>query len=446
MNGYIDLDGTGDRAPTVAEMNDVRSAMSASGIALSSELNVPRRSTTVMSSPPTITYSASAPTEGRAMLMGRENAQILGGVGAYSNVHGAYNLDGTTQQLRGCEVLHYGTAITFGYRRASGDAEKFMYYVDGQPAIAAPEASSLTTVAGTTYYVTLTFGSAALRRIEFLGTSFNQLGRIVVGLQDEVKATTPRRKVMIVGDSFNEDSAAIDSIQSPPNLLLMRMELNICNNSLGGTGYVNDGGGVTKSVFGSAERVARAAAFRPDDILFMGSVNDTALSGVGAAAAAAYASYRAACPKARFIVFGVQPSNATDTLSANTSTTNKAIAAAAVAAGAIFYDMIGNAFADPVGAYVNATVYNPGELVTYVGSIWRYDSDTAAAHGSNFPGKYSQVAFTLMTMDLYGTGRVGAVANNGSRDTLLYSDSAHPTAPACEALSRRQENALIRYS
>lgn len=76
----------------------------------------------------------------------------------------------------------------------------------------------------------------------------------------------------------------------------------------GSTGYTNDGassGDASKSVFGSPQRRAAIAAFEPDIIIIIGSVNDGAAT-PAAVHAAATALYAALAPTP-LVVLGVQP-------------------------------------------------------------------------------------------------------------------------------------------
>lgn len=182
------------------------------------------------------------------------------------------------------------------------------------------------------------------------------------------------------------------------------------NASIGGIGYVDAGGANT---FGSVQRVTDVSAGTPELVIMSGSVNDDAQSGVQAAAAA-YASIAAALPNAKIIVFGTQPTNATNTLAAARTTRHGELRVAAAAAANVltFHDLMGTANGLPATWAAGGTKTD-GDINTYQGSVWHWRGPT---DGYSMPGSSSR--WEQLTYASTGTGQVGSTTGNGSRDFL----------------------------
>jgi len=152
----------------------------------------------------------------------------------------------------------------------------------------------------------------------------------------------------IVTDSFGAGSTPSPMLQAIAVILGRLLGMDVINASFGGRGYVASTGGGT---FGSASTVAKAVERTPAAFLFLGGINDD-LPGLAAASLAAFAAYAAAVPSAPQVVFGVQPSNATDTIATERATVNDAIRVSALASANViaFHDMIGLPTATPPAA------------------------------------------------------------------------------------------------
>ena len=411
-------------------------------------LGLTRRPTGLPPAPPTITYSATAPTTGFAVLPWNEAANVVGASVSYNNANGTLRID-MAGAYSGIDIYHEGDELTFGWRCQTATAERVMVFVDGYPCMASPATPSVTTASGSFYYMRLVFGSVARRRIEILMTNINALTGLFLPYTCTAKPGPNRPNVMVVGDSFNAGSTALSSAtQLPIAVLAMEFDANFIGNALGGTGYVKTNGSF--GAFGAPDRLAQTAAVHAQTpigaYVFMGSVNDDGQADIGPAAAAAWAAYRAIAPNASVVVFGPQPPNATETLNANRTANNMAVLGAAAGSGDVsaYYDMIGTQAGAPARAWAAFTMFNPAELISHIGAVWRHEATTAAQYPSTGAPGLQNPKWAPMTADLYGTGRVGATTGDGTRDTYLHSDQHHPTPQACQAIAGRIARALSR--
>lgn len=411
------------------------------GMGVPKKLPLVQRPTTLSTDAPTITYSATAPASGRAMPPQLPNVRPAGCAVAYNSASTLYDLSGKNGFV-GIDTILIGDTITLGWKCDASTAERFMFFVDGYPVSLTPATPSVSTSSGSQYYVTLVFGSYGKRRVEILGTNIAAFVRVVVPYSASVAPGPRRRTVHITGDSFNGGSLAITSTpQLPGAQFALKYDASVSVDGLGGTGYVKTNG--ASPVFGDAARVAIASAVQPDDIVFMGSINDDDQTGIQSAASSCWAAYRVAAPTANFIIFGPQGTNATDTLSANRKANCLAVLAATQAAGFAYNDLCGWLSSASLRAFATFTFFNPGELVTYLGSIWRHDATVSTQYpGTGAPGQPGYQAWTLLTADLFGTGKVGSTTGDGSRDTLVYSDNIHPPPNRCLMLAERMAQAV----
>lgn len=396
-----------------------------------------RRSRTVHPAPPTIAYSLSAPTGKRWALSWGDVASPVGCALSFND--SSWVLDATGNNgFFGVELLVSGTEITLGWRTATSAAERVMIFVDGQPCMAAPATPSVSTTAGNYAYVTVTFGAAVTdARVEILTVSANSLVGLYMSGDTSCVAAPSKRRLMYVGDSFLAGSAAIASVASlPPSLVALGFDLSVSSNALGGTGWLTDNGAFKR--WSDTSRVSIAAAFQPQKLVFVGSVNDDdKTAGLQAAVQATILLYQAAVPGVEIVVYGPQPTNATDTLSANRTANNRAVRKACETLGVTFRDLIGTAGDADIVAFTAGMTCQPGLSYSNLGSVWEFQKTTASAMpGGYAPGNGSAAAFWRLKtgMGYFGTGRVGATAGNGSRDTLLYSDGIHPMPRGCANL------------
>lgn len=382
---------------------------------------------------PTVTTSATQTVTGQLVGPQTDRVTVVGSRGSWDASQGRL---AAGAGLSGIDAYHTGSVLEYTIFPNVNGSTPIWIWVNGAPATAAP--ASITTTSSTTIYVKLVFPSAARRRVEFFCLHGGHWRAINVDVNTLITAAPRRPVVAFVGDSFYDGSLGTPKFLCAPFLMSRMLGVEAYSQSYGGTGYVDAG---AFNTFGSGTRVSAVAAADPELILVQGTLNDDNQPGVQAAAAAAYAAYAAACPSAKLIVFGPQPNDATSTISANRSANIAAVKAAADAAPNVlaFHDLVGSAAGVPA-AWASGATYNEGDLVTRIGSVWRWSNGGTAGNGSS-PG--TAIRWALVTCAYTGTGRVGATTGDGTRDTLLYSDSVHPTAEASAALAITEAN-LVR--
>ena len=164
-------------------------------------------------------------------------------------------------------------------------------------------------------------------------------------------------------------------------------------------------------------------------------MNDTDAASVQTEAAKLYAELAVQLPGVPVVVFGVQPTNVTDTVTTGRYDINNAIKAACdISPNVIaFFDMIGNAGAT-VTVWASGSTYPYGSVVSHQGSLWKFLDTTTGNQTS--PGVASRWA--PLTYVYTGTGKVGTVTGIGNRDFLLHSDGIHPTTAAAKQFALRQ--------
>ena len=388
------------------------------------------RSTVLATPLPTISYSLTAPTNQRWALPWKEVATFVGMSATFNPSLGILDID-NPGGLQGIEFFMTGSQFTFGWRTQTSGAERCMLFINGAPCMATPATPTVSTSASQYAYMTVTLANAVQdAKVEVLVTNIFGAVGLYTPSGSFTRATPVKYKTMCYGDSFFGGSDAVSSTtETIPAVLALRNDLSIANNSLGGTGYVTDNGIFKR--FGDPSRIAVATLFAPDKIILMGSVNDDTKSGIQAAAEDTYVNLRAAVPGVKLTVYGPQPTSAEGTVGAARRANNQAVQAACAAQNVNFIDLIGNAGSEVIEVFVNSGTYQPMQLVTHLGSVWQHDATAAGTYPAAYApgnGSLSGVWKLLTRAGYYGTGRVGAPASNGSRDTLLYSDNVHPTA------------------
>jgi len=191
-----------------------------------------------------------------------------------------------------------------------------------------------------------------------------------------------------VGDSYEEGTGSSHQWDAASVMMARRIGLRrYWPSGVGQTGYLaNPGGGKTTY----RGRVASdVIAYSPDIVFVSGSINDNGqtAAAIGAEAALLYAQIRTALPNAALVVTGVYPYG---NPIAQALLNNAALKAACLAAGGVFIDPLAD-----------------------VGGSW-----------------------------ITGTGKVGAVANNGNADWATFTDGAHPSYDGHVLFADRKVNAL----
>ncbi len=146
--------------------------------------------------------------------------------------------------------------------------------VNGRRVQATPVIATATAGAG--YSATLTFPTAAKRRIKIYGLNHNlgQFGGIATGAGAITKPTsTIQRRVVILGDSFANGSTGVSALETFCWDVARGMNSDdIVQVGIGGTGFVNDGGDANGRFI---NRVPDVLALKPDVLLIVGGANDS---------------------------------------------------------------------------------------------------------------------------------------------------------------------------
>lgn len=177
----------------------------------------------------------------------------------------------------GIEVVYTGRKIEFALRM---DGQRVHVFVDNV-LTKATGYLDLTSDTGFRNYM-LDFGSAATRRIRLVcnsGTPAVSTVRIESAYALLNPAPVRPANLLIVGDSFHEPSFPTYAIGGIPCLLSEQLGVsNIIPAASGGTGFVNDAGGVGAGKCNFAQRVAKEVTLSDqfDAILFCASGNDQA--------------------------------------------------------------------------------------------------------------------------------------------------------------------------
>lgn len=386
---------------------------------------------------PTVTWGTSATVTGRVESPMTPNVTRLGRLGTWDAVNfvnsvGAY--------YSGRDFFLDGDTFEFGWREQTANQARFHIFVDGAPVTETPYAMNSggvpSTTSGGNYFTKLTFGTAKRRRITIYSANINGWGQIRVPATTSLMPAPPQPRIAVVGDSFCAGSSATEMLLAVAVLLGRLLGVDVANASFGGTGYVNNGS--IYNTFGSTARVNVAVETAVEMIVIIGSVND-GISGLSTAAEATFSAYAAAAPAAPIIVFGVQPSNATDTISSSRATINDTVRQVAIGHPSViaFHDIIGIPTSTPPAAYSSSATYGPGDRVTYLGSVWRVPPSSSGTFSNSTPG--SSLRWQLETYLYTGTGKQGSPAGDGTRDSYLHSDGIHPLPAGSLALAQRFE-------
>lgn len=388
----------------------------------------------VTSDLPTVTWGTTATVSGRVESPNSSNVTILGRKGTWDTTNNRISI-GAYYTAR--EFFMDGDTVEFSWIEATANFSRWWFWVDDEPVTAAPVAPGVSTSAGVEYFTKLVFGSARRRKITIQSANLHAWRTLRFPVATTITATPPKPLILIVSDSFCAGSVGAAMLQAVAVTLGRLLGADIVNNSIGGTGYL-----AGSETFGSAARVTRGAERTPDLIVFLGSVNESTSTGLNTAATAAYDAFAAAIPNVPMIVFGVQPSNATDTIGTSRAARNDAVRQAALAHPSViaFHDMIGFTAATPPAAYNSGTSYTGGDKVTYQGSIWQVDPIVTTTFTNGAPGVNPR--WQLLTYAYTGTGQVGTTTGDGTRDVMLWSDGIHPTVEGATAIAQAAEIAI----
>jgi lysophospholipase L1-like esterase len=382
------------------------------------------------------TYTATGGTANvtyKTVSLNDANLRFVSGGSTYSTANTRWK---TPYQTTIDFVLNGNTVELNGVAVGTSNGGSHWIWVNGKPITATPTLYNAVSGlgAGGSFYVKLVFPDATPKQISFQYINVDSVYSIRCPITSSVSTAPQKLKGLYIGDSFFGGVTGIGQLNYLSAQIGRLLDTECANYGVGGSGY-NSG----SDYFGSSARIAYATAYQPDYIVICGSVNDDGNSGIGTAASTLYSALNTACPNVPIIVFGAQPSDSTNTISTNRRLNNNAVKTSALAASNViaFYDMIGNVDG-AVSAWSSATTYNTGDLVSYLGSIWKWERSTSATNIA--PNGTTNIGWSLMTYLYTGTGRIGTTAGNGTRDLYLNSDAIHPSQDGATALANKMSS------
>ncbi len=390
---------------------------------------------------PTITNTTAATINGRVENANSKNVTILGRTGAW--VSGATSVDG---DYTGRE-FYVDSNVEFSWKARGTDTARFIILVDGLPTDTTPITPPGSTTAGVTYYMRLVWGSSKRRKITILAARISAWGAFRFAVTANLQPSPPRPLITIVGDSFNAGWTTgnnTSSLQGIGVVLARLLGVDVQLAAQPSTGYLVPS---TTETFGDAARITKGTERKPELVMFMGSGNDLGVSTLQAFTMAVQATYDAwatALPSVPFVVFGISPRDSTGTITSDIAARNNAIREVAIEHSSViaFHDTIGiPTGAVPIAHSSIKSDYQPGDYVTYQGSVWQLSPHiVGATPAGTIPGTSER--WRLATWVMTGTGRVGATTGDGTRDVLLSSDGTHPEPAGLIALAQRVEDAI----
>jgi lysophospholipase L1-like esterase len=349
--------------------------------------------------------------------------------------------------------------------RGKGAGGKARVRVDGQLISATP---TTFTNDGSTYLLPLTFGARAVRRITVEADSSFAFGGVRTNATDTiVPAPVASPRCIVLGDSFTDGTGAT---AQPTNWVRRFAEAmgwaDTWASGLGGTGYLNPGSGGRVKF---RDRVAAdVIAYSPDVVIVAGGLNE--VSGIGAAtytasqlqteAAALFTQIKAGLPNALLVVVSPFWRNGVETYNAAGAgallAARDAIKTAAVAAGAIFLDVLELPLAASVSTTLAASASSSATTVSLtdpvpirstigIGSGGTYERRVVTALSGTGPYSATVAALTYahnsaeavatVGASLWtGTGKAGATTGAGNSDLIVISDGTHPSQAGHELI------------
>ena len=247
-----------------------------------------------------------------------------------------------------------------------------------------------------------------------------------------------RPRIAVIGDSYCAGSSEVPAGQTIDRVACRELSAECCPIAQGGTGYVSDGTGndPSNSPFGSAQRLAAAAACQPDLVAIVGGVNDQAAgaAAIQKAAAKCLADLRALLPETPIVVVGPQPTGGGRTMEAAHHANVQAVAAAARKAGpgVAFEDWTGVAgIVGQAKPWQAGATYRARDVVARAGAIYRARRWIDGQERTPPPASSAW----LQVSDVFtGTGHRTAPTGDGNRDLYISADGTHPTGAGSEAL------------
>lgn len=392
---------------------------------------------TVHPSPPVVAHATSKASSGTQQTLPSSSPRLrtYGDPGTINLNDGGKSATAAT--IAGYEFTIEGsTYVEITWYESVANAHRVWIWLDGQPITAAPVAT-IATGTGTRVFTHITLPDNNRHEIRFYGGEIGGIGNVYAPVTAAIAPTPPRLKLLWVGDSYSDGTTHCHETLSHPFTVARMLNMELGSASVGSMGYTSGAQPMSHQT-----RIDRAQRFNADLLVFDGSVNDASTI-TKAEIKAVWDAYLAVSPNAQgIVVFGVQSSSATSTLTAARATVNKTLKDAATEHPSVlaYFDMVGNADTGTVpAAWSSATTYAKGNKVTYLGSIWAATNTKATA--TTAPG--TSADWALLSDGFFGTGQVGTTANNGTRDIVLASDGVHPTPIGANMLANNRATHLL---
>ena len=367
-----------------------------------------------------------------------------------TNVLGSTNMnmwrrDGGMEPM---EFFYDGTELEIKYTLTDDNGKSGLITVDGVPAHDGVLTNDSLVVNGDGY-LHLKWATARRRRVWIMmrGAAVRELKTTSIG--NPVQPAPASLNTGVVIDSYGTGTLYSGNYDSLVYMVSRNLNTSVLTSYGPGSGYTSPGA-FQQRFDADARRNYFKAAAPLDLLMFWGSVNDssdqsdTVLTQAYRDTWTAYASDHQGTP---IVVFGVQPTAATTTVSAGIYKLNKLMYQEAAKHPNVvgFVDMLGvaNTAAQPV-AWSSASTYGRGDLVSFKGSYYKCVIPDGASVTGASQGPSAGVHWRRVTWSLSGTGNAGAVANNGTRDVFLSADNVHPTVRGHEVLGNLASQAILR--
>jgi lysophospholipase L1-like esterase len=383
----------------------------------------------------------------------------------YSSVNygGGYQ----TYNVGAWSFLHYGSAVEIW---VLGNGGTFLCKVNDQYITLTPTA---TPNDGNLYYFYIPFGSAAYRRVEFIGSNI-AFGAVFTAATDTIQPAPVRGpRVIVVGDSFTEGTGATSQVSGYVQVMCDALGWDDCwPSGVGSTGWLNNGLN-PKVKFGS-RLSTDVYPFSPDIVIFAGGINDWTLftpAQIQAEVTADIQAVQANVPGVTVVVLSPFWKGGASTFGLSPNTligARDAIKAAAQATGAFFIDLL----EQPIPAGVTpvtttlAAQASSGQAVISTNAIINIRSTIKFSNGERYQVKAETNASApfSITLDanlatthnsgetvtqvgdpwLTGSGNQGALTGYGNADILVSAGTPHPSDAGHNVLGTVIAQALLQ--
>ena len=367
-----------------------------------------------------------------------------------TNVVGSTNMNMWRRDsgMEPMEFFYDGTELQIKYTLTDDNGKSGLITVDGVPAHDGVLTNDSLVVNGDGY-LHLKWATARRRRVWIMMRGAAVLELKTTSISDPIQPAPASLNTGVVIDSYGTGTLYSGNYDSLVYMVSRTLNTSVLTSYGPGSGYTAPGA-FQQRFDDDARRNYFKVAAPLDLLMFWGSVNDssdqsdTVLTQAYRDTWTAYANDHQGTP---IVVFGVQPTSATTTVSAGIYKLNKLMYQEAAKHPNVvgFVDMLGvaNTTTQPV-AWSSASTYGRGDLVSFEGSYYKCVIPDGASVTGASQGPSAGVHWRRVTWSLSGTGNAGAVAMNGTRDVFLSADNVHPTVRGHEVLGNLASQAILR--